>query len=365
MPFSEAESAAMANALRLAARGRNGASPNPMVGCIIMKDEQVVGSGWHNNAGGDHAEVHALREAGSRAGGSTVFVTLEPCAHFGKTPPCADALIAAGVHRVVVATEDPFDEVAGRGLQKLRDAGVVVDVGLQADAAAQLNRGFFSRVMRQRPFVRLKLACSLDGAVAMSSGESQWITGPDARRDVQRLRRDSDAIMTGIGTVLADDPSLTVRGGSIAEHRQPLRVVLDSRCRMSAQARMLSLPGSTLIMGCSPNGPDKTLEDVEYVQYPGDAGRVSLADALQELAIRGINNLLVEAGPTLAGELLGQQRVDELVIYQSPHIMGSQTRAMALTPSWTALSDRLELSYVDVRHIGRDIRITAQPRRQS
>ena len=351
----------MARALQLAARGRYAAHPNPMVGCVIVDDEGVVGEGWHEAAGDAHAEINALRAAGDRARGATVYVTLEPCAHHGKTPPCADALVDSGVARVVAAMQDPFDEVAGRGLARLEEAGISTDVGLMKDAAADLNRGFISRVTRGRPYVRLKIAASIDGAIAMASGESQWITSPAARDDVQRLRARSGAIMTGVGTVLADDPSLNLRSPDIdAGGRQPLRVILDSRLRTPVRARMLTLPGETLVC-CTP-GQDATAlrtAGAEVQEFRADGDRVDAGAILAELAERGVNDVLVEAGPDVAGYLLEKDLVDELVIYQSPHIMGSNTRGMFRTPSWTALADRRTLDIVDVRRVGVDTRITA------
>ena len=358
--FSAADSAHMARALQLAARGRHGAHPNPMVGCVIVRDDAVVGEGWHALAGQAHAEITALDAAGDAARGATAYVTLEPCAHHGKTPPCADALVAAGVSRVVVAMQDPYEEVAGRGLAKLLEAGVDTEVGLMQQAAAALNEGFIGRVTHGRPFVRVKVATSLDGATAMASGESQWITGAGARRDVQELRACSGAIMTGIGTVLADDPSLTVR--DIDTHgRQPLRVVLDSRLRMPPTARMLSLPGETLVC-CTDGHDEKPLvaagAGVLFCGRHGDV--VNVFEVLAALAEREINDVLVEAGHRVAGYLVEKDLVDELVIYQSPHIMGSETRGMFRTPAWQALADRRTLTIRDVRRIGKDTRITAR-----
>lgn len=360
--FSPADSAHMARALQLAARGRYAAHPNPMVGCVIVAGDEIVGEGWHEAAGDAHAEINALRAAGGRAKGATVYVNLEPCAHHGKTPPCADALIDAGVARVVMAMQDPFGEVAGRGIASLEEAGIATAVGLMQETAAELNRGFINRVTRGRPFVRLKIAASIDGAIAMGSGESQWITGPEARDDVQRLRARCGAIMTGIGTVLADDPSLNVRSRDIdTRGRQPLRVILDSRLRMPASARMLSLPGETLV--CSTRGQDAAAireAGAEVCEFVADGDRVDGRAVLAELAKRGVNDVLVEAGPGVAGYLLEIDCVDELVIYQSPHIMGSQTRGMFRTPAWTALADRRALNIIDVRRVGADTKITAR-----
>ena len=360
--FTPGDSAHMARALQLAARGRYTAHPNPMVGCVLAANDQVVGEGWHEAAGDAHAEINALRAAGDRARGATAYVTLEPCAHHGKTPPCADALVEAGVAQVIAAMQDPFEEVRGRGLARLEGAGIATAVGLMEATAAELNRGFISRVTRDRPFVRLKIAASIDGAIAMESGESQWITGPAARNDVQELRARSGAIMTGIGTVLADDPSLNVRSPGIdTGGRQPLRVILDSSLRTPPAARLLSLPGETLVCCLRDDGASALREaGAEVIEFGADGDSIDVRAVLTELAKRGVNDVLVEAGPGVAGYLLDNGLVDELVIYQSPHIMGSSTRAMFRTPSWTALADRRALDIVDVRRVGVDTRITAR-----
>ena len=350
----------MARALRLAGRGRYTAKPNPVVGCLIAKKDEVVGEGWHVKAGEGHAEVNALAEAGHKATGATAYVTLEPCAHHGKTPPCAYALIGAGIKRVVIAMQDPFPEVAGKGIEMLRAEGIEVEIGLMEGVAASLNEGFVRRVTANRPFVRLKLAASLDGAIAMASGESQWITGAEARADVQKLRARSGAIMTGIGTVLADDPSLNVRACDLdTGGLQPLRVVLDSKLRMPLAAGMLTLPGATLV--CSTgnrNGGPLRDAGAEVKSFPSAKGQVDVGEVLEELANREINEVLVEAGPALAGHLLDKELVDELVIYQAPHIMGSQTKRLIDTPTWTELADRLEMQVTDYRRVGADTRIT-------
>jgi diaminohydroxyphosphoribosylaminopyrimidine deaminase/5-amino-6-(5-phosphoribosylamino)uracil reductase len=355
----------MARALRLAERGRYTAHPNPVVGCVLVNDGKVVGEGYHEKTGEAHAEVNALQEAGDDARDSTAYVTLEPCAHHGKTPPCAEALIKAGVSKVIAAMQDPNQDVAGRGLQTLSDAGIDVQVGLMQTVAAALNRGFLKRVTEQRPFVRLKLAASIDGAIAMSSGESQWITGPEARADVQRLRARSGAVMTGIGTVLVDDPSLNVRATDIETGGlQPVRVVLDTDLRMPIAAGMLTLPGTTLL--CCTGEPDASAlhnTNADVMSFPVADGRVSVDAVLQELAVRGVNEVLVETGPGLAGHLLDKDFVDELVIYQAPHIMGSQTMGLVDTPTWSSLTDRKTLTISDVRRIGADTRITASLRR--
>jgi diaminohydroxyphosphoribosylaminopyrimidine deaminase/5-amino-6-(5-phosphoribosylamino)uracil reductase len=350
----------MARALRLAERGQYTAHPNPMVGCVLVKDDEIVGEGWHEKTGAAHAEVNALRRAGEAARGSTAYVTLEPCSHHGKTPPCSDALIKAGVSKVIAAIQDPF-QTAGRGLDRLVEAGIEVQFGLMRSAAQELNRGFLMRVARRRPFVRLKLAASIDGAISMASGESQWITSPAARADVQRLRARSGAVMTGIGTVLADDPSLTVRAADIETGGiQPTRVVLDSHLRMPVSAAMLGFEGVTLV--CCTGDPDATNlrgSNAEVVSFPSVDGRVDALEVLTELAARGVNNVLVESGPGLAGHLLERNLVDELVIYQAPHIMGSQTMGLVSTPSWTTLADRKILTIKDTRRFGPDTRITA------
>ena len=354
----------MARALRLAERGRYTAHPNPVVGCVLVRDGAVVGEGFHAQTGEAHAEVNALQAAGDAAQGSVAYMTLEPCSHHGRTPPCAEALVKAGVRKVIVAMQDPNRDVSGRGFRILVDAGVEVQTGLMQSAAAALNRGFLKRVTEQRPLVRLKLAASIDGAIAMASGESQWITGPEARADVQRLRARSGAIMTGIGTVLSDDPSLNVRVTDIETGGlQPIRVVLDSRLRMPLAAGMLALPGTTLVC-CTGDANGKALRDTnaEVKSFPSVDGRVDADAVLGELAVRGVNEVLVEAGAALAGDLLEKDLVDELVIYQAPHIMGSQTMRLVNTPSWNSLTDRLALTITDVRRIGGDTRITATPK---
>ena len=352
----------MGRALRLARRGQYTAHPNPLVGCILVRDDEVVGEGWHQVAGEAHAEINALRSAGDKANGAVAYVTLEPCAHHGKTPACIDALIEAGVSDVCVAMQDPFPKVAGRGIAALADAGIHVRVGLMRPAAEELNVGFLSRVIRGRPYVRIKIASSLDGCIAMAGGQSQWITGPAARADVQRLRARSGAIMTGIGTVQSDDPSLTVRDPALdTGGHQPLRVVLDSHLRMPLSARMLALPGKTLIY-CFAIERQQPLIDAgaEVVGVEAAGEQVEVAAVLRDLADRGVNDVLVEAGPALAGRLLEEGHVDELVIYQAPHIMGSQTMGMFRTPGWTELADRRALMITDVRRVGADTRITAR-----
>lgn len=360
--FTATDSAHMARALELAERGCYGAHPNPMVGCVIVHDGAVAGEGWHRRAGEPHAEINALDDAGEAAQGATAYVTLEPCSHHGKTPPCADALVAAGVSRVVAAMQDPFPDVSGQGLRTLRRAGIDVQCGLLEERAEELNRGYLSRVRRGRPFVTVKIAASLDGCVAMASGESQWITGPDARADVQDYRARSGAILSGIGTVLADDPSFTVRDDAFADlARQPLRVILDSRLRMPRSASMLDLPGDTLIF-CTADAHRAPLEALgaEVAVAAATDGQVDLLAVLEELGRREINAVFVEAGPVLAGSIVDKRLADELVIYQAPHIMGSETAPMFRTPGWTRLADRRELRIIERQVVGSDLRITAR-----
>ena len=359
--FSLADSEHMALALRIARRGLYSAHPNPRVGCVIVKDDKVIATGWHAKTGEPHAEVNALAEAGEAARGAVAYVTLEPCAHHGRTPPCTQALSDAGIAEVVIAMQDPYSKVSGNGIVALGKAGINVRVGLMGRQAAALNEGFISRVTRERPFVRLKVAASLDGATAMSDGQSQWITGVEARADVQKLRAASGAIVTGVGTVLEDDPSLTVRDKSLTDV-QPLRVVLDSKLRMPAKACMLTLPGTTAIF-CVDDSNRAALEATGASIYSADGAneRVDPEAVLRRLAAFEVNDVLVEAGHEVSGALLTANLVDEIVIYQAPHIMGSETRGMFKTPPWRSLSDRLELKVTDMRMIGRDCRITARP----
>lgn len=361
--YSPDDVAHMMRALELAERGRFTARPNPVVGCVVVRDGEIIGEGWHARAGEGHAEVNALADAGN-ARGATVYVSLEPCTHHGRTPPCIDALIKAKVAEVVVAALDPSDVVDGAGIAGLRAAGIAVRQGLMAEEAAAQNRGFISRVKRQRPWVTLKVAASIDGATAMKNGESQWITSQESRVDVQRLRAGSGAIVTGIGTVLADDPSLTVRDESIPpDVPPPIRAVVDSALRMPSAARMLSLDGDTVVY-CVDDAEREELEAagaiVTKVERSGD-GRVVLRDVLRDLAVnRDVNDVLVEAGPELAGSMIEAELVDELVIYQAPHIMGSETKPMFSTPALTALAERIELEIADVQRIGPDMKIIAR-----
>lgn len=351
----------MARALRLAERGRYSVDPNPAVGCVIARGAEVVGEGWHERRGEPHAEVHALAAASKRAAGATAYVTLEPCSHRGRTPPCAEALIAARVRRVIVALRDPHARVDGAGCAALRAAGIEVEEGLLGGPAEALNRGFLSRHRRGRPFVVSKLAVSLDGRTALANGASRWITGSAAREDTHRLRARSSAILTGIDTVLADDPSLTVRlPETEGAWRQPRRVVLDSALRIPASARVLAQPGDTLVFTAS--GPaihERAGATIERV--PGDAGRLDLGAVLARLAALEVNDVLVEAGPRLNGSLLEAGLVDEWVIYMAPHLLGDKALGMFELPAIEHMAARCRVEILEVRAVGSDWRFTLRP----
>jgi diaminohydroxyphosphoribosylaminopyrimidine deaminase/5-amino-6-(5-phosphoribosylamino)uracil reductase len=353
----------MSRALTLAGQGLYTTDPNPRVGCVLVKDERVIGEGWHVRAGEAHAELIALEQAGAQARGATVYVTLEPCCHHGRTAPCTDALLAAGVARVVAAMEDPNPQVAGRGLAQLRSAGIAVECGLMADEAHALNPGFVQRMRRGRPWVRCKLAMSLDGRTAMASGESQWITGEAARQDVQRLRARSSAIMTGAATVLADDPSLTVRLPSGAA-RQPLRVLLDSRLRTPPTARTLHQAGPVLIFTAVTEARyHETLRatGADIAVLPRSGEGLDLDAVLAELGRREINELHLESGAALAGAMLRRGLLDELIVYMAPLLLGDGARSLFHLPGLTRMSERIRLDIADIRAVGRDWRITAYP----
>ncbi|HEX4895619.1 MAG TPA: bifunctional diaminohydroxyphosphoribosylaminopyrimidine deaminase/5-amino-6-(5-phosphoribosylamino)uracil reductase RibD [Solimonas sp.] len=349
----------MARALRLAERGRMSTHPNPRVGCVVVRDGEVVGEGWHERAGEPHAEVHALRMAGDRARGAELFVTLEPCSHHGRTPPCADALVAAGVRKLWVAMVDPNPQVAGQGIARLQAAGIEVDTGLMQAEAQRLNRGFIARMTRQRPFVTLKLGVSLDARTAMASGESQWITSEEARADAHRLRAEAGAVLTGFATVLADNPQLTVRG--LAEGiRQPDRIVLDAQARVPETSRVWA--SGARRYWCVGRAPARCPEGVEaLVVATTEDGSLQLSAALHQLAGRGINEVLLECGPRLAGAFLAQGLVDELVSYVAPDLLGHEGRPFAYLPGLERLSQRLRWQWQDVRQIGPDLRLTARP----
>ncbi|ROL80468.1 riboflavin biosynthesis protein RibD [Pseudomonas protegens] len=357
----------MARALELARKGRYSTHPNPRVGCVVVRDGQVVGEGWHVRAGEPHAEVHALRAAGEQARGATAYVTLEPCSHHGRTPPCADALINAGVARVVAAMQDPNPEVAGRGLQRLAQAGIDTHSGVLEAEARGINKGFLKRMEHGLPYVRVKLAMSLDGRTAMASGESQWITGPAARSAVQRLRAESSVVLTGADTVLADDARLTVRAAelsldpeqtALAMSRPPLRVLIDGRLRVPLDAPFFKA-GPALVATCAAveeqyaNGP-------ECLIVPGPDGQVDLRRLLLELAARGVNEVLVEAGPRLAGAFAQQGLVDEYQIFIAGKFLGSSARPLLDWPL-AHMREAPLLKIIEMRAVGDDWRVTAIP----
>lgn len=358
----------MAHALRLARRGWHSTPPNPRVGCVIVREGRVIGEGWHAQAGGPHAEVNALRDAQQRSGGAqgaTAYVTLEPCSHHGRTPPCSNALIEAGVAQVFVGMQDPNSLVAGAGIAALQAAGIETQTGLlQADCAA-LNPGFITRMTEGRPRVRVKLAMSLDGRTAAADGSSQWITSPQAREDVHRLRAESGAILTGMGTALVDDPSLTVRlPVEQGPWRQPLRVVLDSQLHLPPSAKMLGLPGRTLVLTAAQAGPGwnaLAVAGAELRQLPLAGEYLNLHEVMRVLADEQINDLWVECGATLAGALLTAHLVDELLVYVAPSLLGDTGRSLLHLPGANTLNDRVNLSITDVRAVGQDWRITARP----
>lgn len=366
--FSENDHAAMQRALALAAQGMYLTTPNPRVGCVLVKEGQIIGEGYTQPAGQDHAEVQALKNAVARgydAAGATAYVTLEPCSHFGRTPPCADALVRAGVRRVVAAMEDPNPTVSGRGLQRLREAGIDVRCGLLEKEARDLNIGFVSRMTRGLPWVRVKVAASLDGGTALHNGASQWITGQAARDDGHLWRARACAILTGIGTVRDDDPQLTVR--AVSTPRQPQRVLVDSRLEVPLDARMLARDSGDfakpVLVFCAVDAPDRraALEarGVEVVMLPNAHGKVELRRMLEELGRRGINELHVEAGFKLNGSLIREGCADELLVYLSPKLLGD-AQGMFHLPPLTRLQDAPAFRWHDVQRIGDDVRLIAR-----
>lgn len=359
----------MSRALQLAERGRYTTSPNPRVGCVIVKNNAIVGEGWHQQAGGPHAEVHALQNAGEQARGATAYVTLEPCSHHGRTPPCAEGLIKAGVSRVVGAVRDPNPEVAGRGYQMLRDAGIDVTEACLAEQAYALNAGFMKRMTLGLPLVRLKLAMSLDGRTAMQSGESQWITGNDARRDVQRLRAQSCAVITGADSVLIDNPSMTVRADEngldipTQLQRQPLRVIIDSSERVQSDANLFAQVGDILMAGNTARKQkierDSALGKTDNWFCTGSQ-KTDLNALLTFLATQQCNEVLVESGAQLAGAFIEAGLVDELVVYCAPTLLGSDARPLLSLPM-TDMKQQIRWHWQDVRMIGNDVRLTLHP----
>jgi len=362
-PFSSRDAEHMAHALRLAELGMHTTQPNPRVGCVIAQGGKLLGTGWHRRAGEDHAEVIALREAGAQARGATAYVTLEPCGLHGRTPPCADALIEAGVARVVVASADASQRHGG-ALARLGEAGIAVESGLMTQAARELNRGFLSRIERGRPWLRIKLAMSLDGRTALASGESKWITGAAARADVQRWRARSSAILTGIGTVLADDPQLTVRGEQATrdERVAPLRVVLDSHARMPAGAQVLDAAAPTLLIHATGARSAHVLPShVQCAEVEIAGGRLDLHAVLALLAARGCNEVQVEAGASVCGALFAQDLVDELLLYVAPVLLGDHALPLLALPAIETMAQRTALRVIDQRQVGEDWRLLLRP----
>lgn len=356
----------MARAFELARKGRFTTHPNPNVGCVLVRDGEIVGEGYHLRAGEPHAEAHALRMAGDKARGATAYVTLEPCSHQGRTPPCADALINAGVVHVVAAMQDPNPQVAGRGLYKLKQAGIAVDHGLMLAQAEAVNLGFLKRMRTGFPYLQLKMAASLDGRTAMASGESQWITSPQARQDVQRFRAESAAILSTSATVLADDPSLTVRWDELDIEtqalypqdtvRQPVRIILDSNNRVTPQHKVIQQEGPCWLARVE---ADEQLwpANVEQILLPRHGNGVDLVLLMMQLGKRQINSVWVEAGPQLAGALLQAGVVDELIVYIAPKLLGSDARGLCELAGLTSLAQAPEFVFSDVRQVGPDLRL--------
>ena len=360
----------MEEALELARQGLNSTDPNPRVGCVLVKDGERVGSGWHRRAGGPHAEVEALVQAGGNARGATCYVTLEPCSHTGRTGPCVDALLEAGVAAVVCAARDPNPEVGGAGLRRLREAGVAVECGVLEAAARELNTGYFSRWERGRPWVRVKLAASLDGRTALANGASQWITSADARQDGHGLRARSSAILTGIGTLLADDPRLDARRDDLGEIEPPARVVLDSRLRTPPEARFLSRPGAAYVLHCAGDADHirrktaaMSAAGAEVMSLPAaEDGRVSLPAVMGLLAQLQFNEVHVEAGETLSGALLRAGLMDELVLYTAPVLLGQGASGLFRLPPLKDMAHRPAFVLQEVSRLGPDLRLVLAPR---
>lgn len=360
----------MARALELAKMGRFTTTPNPNVGCVIVRDGEIVGEGYHQKAGEPHAEIHALRMAGERARGATAYVTLEPCSHHGRTPPCADALVNAGVSRVVAAMQDPNPEVAGRGLYRLQQAGIEVSHGLMMAEAEAINRGFFKRMRTGFPYLQLKLAASLDGKTAMASGESQWITSADSRRDVQQFRAQSSAILSTSATILADNPSLNVRWSELDSEtkgyytedklRQPIRIILDRQSRLTPDLHLFSLPGDIYLVRTE-KGNENWSENVEQLIVPEYNGAIDLVVLMMQLGRRQINSIWTEAGPTIAGALIQAGLVDELILYIAPKLLGDDAMGLCKLPGLEQLSQAPQFALQDVQQIGKDLRLRLLP----
>ena len=351
--FGAFDHAMMRRALDLAARGLYTATPNPRVGCVVTAKEEILGEGWHEQAGGPHAEVVALEKAGSRAAGATLYVTLEPCNHHGRTPACVELLIRKKIFRVVAAMRDP-NPVAAHGGDALAAAGIRFERGLMQDEARELNIGFVSRMTRGRPWVRLKVAATLDGRTALQDGKSQWLTGAEARRDAHRWRARACAVLTGIGTVKADDPRLTVR--EVDTPRQPLRVIVDSRLETPPTAKILD--GDKVLVFCARAG---SLRNAEIITLPNARQKVELPRMLEELARRGVNELHVEAGCRLNGSLVRESCVDEFVVYLNPSFLGDAAKGILDLPGFSSLESRLKLKILSLDRFGEDLRIVARP----
>jgi len=360
MGFSEVDYRFMNQAIQLAWQGVNTTHPNPRVGCVIARDAELLGAGLHEWAGQPHAEINALNHAGEAAKGATAYVTLEPCAHQGRTPPCCDALIKAGVARVVVAMRDPYPQVAGRGIARMEQAGIRVELGLCEDQAEALNQGFLSRVRKKRPWVRVKLAASIDGRTGLANGISQWITGPDARADVQYLRARASALLTGIGTVLADNPSLNVRiADSDRPVRQPVRIVLDRHYRMPLNSKLLSLPGPVWWVGSEQTStPDcKGFPELTAMSVNESSQGLDLKQLMGKLAAFEINELHVEAGEKLSGSLLRAGLVDELILYLAPCALGASAKGLFSMGVLESMSERINFKWHEMRRVGEDLKL--------
>ncbi len=359
----------MAEAMRLAQKGLYTTRINPRVGCVIVKQGKIIARGLHAYYGQSHAEIDALSNAIDAVENATAYVTLEPCAHHGNTPPCVEALVAAKISRVVAAITDPNPLVNGKGLAYLKQSGIETSCNVLEKDALELNKGFIKRITKNLPYVTIKSAISIDGKTALASGESKWITSEHARFDVQKLRARSCAILTGISTILCDDPSLTVRLSeqelSISRPvEQPLRVILDTYLRIPKTAKVLNLPGKTVIFTCSNDMKEINVlqnQNIDVVSVNSSDNRVDLQDVLHDLADRGINEVLVEAGSTLVGSMLDQKQVDEMIIYIAPHLLGETSRSLAKLTSVASMQDRIELEFLETKMVGNELRITAKP----
>lgn len=361
----------MARAFELAQKGRFTTSPNPNVGCVIVRDGEIVGEGYHQKAGEPHAEVYALRMAGEKAQGATAYVTLEPCSHHGRTPPCAEALINAGISRVVASMQDPNPQVAGRGLYMLSKAGIETASNILLEDSEALNRGFLKRMRTGFPYIQLKLAASLDGKTALESGESKWITSPAARQDVQLLRAEASAILSTSNTVIADDPSLTVRWNELpteiqqiypeTQLRQPIRIVLDNHNRVTPEHKVTQLEGECWLIRSKPDVNATWQGQVEQFSVLADDNGIDLVVLMMQLAKKNVNSIWVEAGPTLAGALLKLGLVDELIVYIAPKLLGDSARGLVNFPPLAALSDAPKFEFTDVTKVGNDLRVRLRP----